>query len=658
MALTLTQVRRAVAYNIRRTFDVELIRRIQRTVGTRDDGVFGAATVRAVATWQETHALLADGQVGPRTFAALQTEWALHGHGLSAREIAAALRYDRARGYAAALVSRLQQTVGVPATGEFDESTVLAIARWQADRDLFADGKVGPNTLRAFEASWSAPAGRTIYRIHPGIGIARLGDSPTEFFIGPEAPGWVAPESLIHRDATGFIKRQAARFRVYAYHYDDAGHLTDVAEVTPALGQVYWTVQLANRKAASSTFPPAPGAPRRNLTVEVDSLIVDTGAQAIAGSESHVPMQGFFLGGAVRLGDLRTDAQGRLLVLGGHGVSRAPGGQRIGNFANNDGWHDDVSDGPIRARVVLASGQTVEADSAWVVVAAPRYAPELNSVMTWWDHAFQLATRLQTSLTVSELSFTQHIYPILARAARLSWVSASARAAHGPGKTWDFLAAERLARLASASPEDRPLRETVYASLRRPAGAGRNMPLLNTGVDPDNPEQTRDSTLTDTQLAWMQQWALGAFTADWTGQEPVAPAFADIPATMQPDALDRAALESCIGGPFYPGIEASYVMARLDTYRAPFRIATSHPAGYLTSGLAVPWQSDFQACGERWWPAQRPVSVYQGDATEPVAWSGDLDMTDMVTAWADLGFIRREGARYVERERHEAEPNA
>ena len=27
------------------------------------------------------------------------------------------------------------------------------------------------------------------YRIHPAIGIARVGDSPDDYFIGPEAPG-------------------------------------------------------------------------------------------------------------------------------------------------------------------------------------------------------------------------------------------------------------------------------------------------------------------------------------------------------------------------------------------------------------------------------------------------------------------------------------
>ena len=28
----------------------------------------------------------------------------------------------------------------------------------------------------------------TIYKIHPAIGVARVGNSPTEFFIGPESP--------------------------------------------------------------------------------------------------------------------------------------------------------------------------------------------------------------------------------------------------------------------------------------------------------------------------------------------------------------------------------------------------------------------------------------------------------------------------------------
>jgi peptidoglycan hydrolase-like protein with peptidoglycan-binding domain len=660
MALSLQQVRAAVAFNIRRSFDVELIRRIQGTVGAATDGVFGPATVRAVAQWQLAHNLEQDGKVGHVTLAALQAAWDAAGEdpmGLSPREIARALNYNRARGYASALVSKIQHSVSVVETGEFDEETVIAIARWQADCDLFADGKVGPNTLRAFEASWKPKqSGRTDYKIHPGIGIARLGDSPTEFFIGPEAPGRVAPEQPPQRDATGFIKRQAARFRVYGYHYDAAGKLVEVHEVTPDRAQVIWTVQLVNRKAASAQFPVDPKSPRRNAAIDEASLVIDAGAQTLSGAERHLPLQGFFLGAAVRLGDLRTDAQGRLLVLGGHGVSRAPGGEPIDSFANNDGWHDDVSDGPVTARVVLASGETVDAESAWAVVAPPRYAPEIHNVVTWWDQAFDVATRLQTTLTASQPSFTDHIYPILERASKLAWVSRVARNGHGPNATWNFLAPERLAQLASSSPETRALREKVSQSLRRPDSSAGNMPLLNSGVDPNNPQEGLDPMLTKTQLAWMAQWALGVFTADWTGKVPAAPAFEAISVASQPAALDRAALEACIGGPFYPGIEVGYVMARLDTYRAPFRIATTHHAGYLTAGLAVPWQADFSACGERWWPAQRPVSVFRGDSTTATDWT-DASMTEMVTEWANLGFIRREGERYVERERIEPEPN-
>jgi hypothetical protein len=182
------------------------------------------------------------------------------------------------------------------------------------------------------------------------------------------------------------------------------------------------------------------------------------------------------------------------------------------------------------------------------------------------------------------------------------------------------------------------------------------MPLLNTGIDPNQPEQNRPSTLTTMQLAWLEQWALGAFAADFTAA-PVPREFAAIAVADQPAALDRAALESCIGGPFFPGIEAGYVIARADTYGAPFRIAQHHTPGYLTAGLAVPWQADFYACGERWWPAQRPVNVYREGSETPGPWVHDLEMPEMVTAWADLGFIRKSGERYVERERQEPDLN-
>ena len=43
-------------------------------------------------------------------------------------------------------------------------------------------------------------------RIHPAIGIARLGNSPDGFFIGPELPGDHAPPAGGYKDGSGRIK--------------------------------------------------------------------------------------------------------------------------------------------------------------------------------------------------------------------------------------------------------------------------------------------------------------------------------------------------------------------------------------------------------------------------------------------------------------------
>ena len=76
------------------------------------------------------------------------------------------------------------------------------------------------------------------FRIHPAIGLARLGNSPNSFYIAPEATGSVPidcdldgnplpppsgpppPPDFPYKDAAGMIRRQAARFRIYVY--DDA----------------------------------------------------------------------------------------------------------------------------------------------------------------------------------------------------------------------------------------------------------------------------------------------------------------------------------------------------------------------------------------------------------------------------------------------------
>jgi hypothetical protein len=146
---------------------------------------------------------------------------------------------------------------------------------------------------------------------------------------------------------------------------------------------------------------------------------------------------------------------------------------------------------------------------------------------------------------------------------------------------------------------------------------------------------------------------VGNFDADWPGHEPSTTPFDEIPLRDQPRALTQAALESCIGGPFFPGIESTYDMARAGTYhvdrsrRREFRIAPEHPAGFLTEKMALPWQADFADCGDFWWPSQRPVRVTKGDGTEDrwdrgingVVRDGHLNMVDF---WPNLAFVLRD----------------
>src|SRR5437762_13506504 len=87
-------------------------------------------------------------------------------------------------------------------------------------------------------------------RIHPAIGVARVGNSPDEYFLGPEVPGPTpAPEGGF-RDGAGRIRRQAARFRIYGYNA--AGEA--VRELTETEAEISWTVHVANRKAAWYEF--------------------------------------------------------------------------------------------------------------------------------------------------------------------------------------------------------------------------------------------------------------------------------------------------------------------------------------------------------------------------------------------------------------------
>jgi hypothetical protein len=56
---------------------------------------------------------------------------------------------------------------------------------------------------------------------------------------------------------------------------------------------------------------------------------------------------------------------------------------------------------------------------AWVVVAPPSYAPEIESFTTWYDQALNVAVRNFSPQLIKDVpSFTRDIYPILKRSDR------------------------------------------------------------------------------------------------------------------------------------------------------------------------------------------------------------------------------------------------
>jgi len=515
------------------------------------------------------------------------------------------------------------------------------------------------------------------YEIHPAIGIARLGSSQlsTEegYFLGPE-PG-VSPPAR-YRDAAGFLKRQAARFRLFACERDDTGKLLDATEVTnDTVRRIAWTVHLVNRKGvARRQFLSGPGF--RNQATGDDAtdhaLIIDAGPRTVmARREPQVFDTGKFRSTPVKLGEIVMQPDGRLLVLGGHGRSGSDPQQprlddRRGHFADNDNWFDDTSDGPVTATVELTNGEVVES-RAWVVVAPPDFAPGITNLVTLYDLLFDQAVQRGVLKAPTDfgqpLSFTRHIRPILERGMDYRWVNRQTffgfednGRGHGHGGAADF--SIRWTALADPSPAAKARRAAVVGALRNP-DRGAPLPqvkwLIPRLSDAEWSRTGADNVLplTPTQYKVMQAWANGDFVNDLSQNLPDD--------EMLPDALDRMALEACVGGSLYPGLEVNARIRSTPSWFVdgePFRIshAVVRPGG-VTQYNAVPWQTDFLACHWEeslgpmpkrlaWWPAQRPDDVFTStDAADMVPWTRGLgdEYQDMVDKWDRLGFVVDKG---------------
>ncbi|MGU7785127.1 LodA/GoxA family CTQ-dependent oxidase [Burkholderia sp. PU8-34] len=570
------------------------------------------------------------------------------------------------------------------------------------------------------------------YKIYPPIGVARVGDAPDAFYIGAESyrglpirPDGKPFRQQDFRDEQGRLCRQAARFHLYRI---ENGVAEEVTLDTPNVKSIVWSVHLANKKPSWYAFSPAEGEggyapthPLRNPDVpDRHQLLIDAGPRKIHGPRAsnvhfnleqvpkgytgaHFPPGRLYpmMRAIETLGELRTDEQGRLLVLGGHGIagSTEPN-PTLEHYANNDGWWDDTSDGPVGVTIEFFNGPSVQAASAHVLVAPPKYAPEIPNLVTLYDTIFDAMVRAghypkilaggiwQAGQGGYRPNFRTEVKPLLERAMLYPWVAAIPSKPH----TFDF---DKLGALGSQGEGDeafKGLRRYIMDVLRPPyqendlvnSRGATMMPFLaGDNCLKSGTATSRYLRLTDTQYFFLQQWVDGHFVNEPPTEPPT-------------DALTRGVLDNCVGGAFSPGIEMTWISRVPEIYAEPFRIRSRftlegplslgyHPqrgmeAGDLTRYMALPWQADFNECasqsiGDRtlwWWPAQRPEFVYlepkptllraaanvpqpPEESTEKtgrqVPWigtdydqmAGDYvtfpDNVDMVRYWSRLGFV-------------------
>lgn len=276
------------------------------------------------------------------------------------------------------------------------------------------------------------------YKIHPAIGVARVGNS-AEYYLAPETPGGLpldpntgkpiyagsgVPTQNIFHDKSGALKKQAARFKVFAYDStdpDDSGTRVQIGK-TKVEGKtvegIEWTVYLANKKASWFQFKQLTGSelegdagynqnnannPKLNplrfnqtLGTAADpatindpkrrQLILDPGPRTVSGVGAapkafNIDSKGLQPFDIKTLGRIFTDAESNLIVLGGEGHSGSTDEPpQLQEYANNNGWFDDVSDGPVTGALVLEDGSKIPIDTpSWVLCGPPKYAPKSST---------------------------------------------------------------------------------------------------------------------------------------------------------------------------------------------------------------------------------------------------------------------------------------
>ncbi len=373
------------------------------------------------------------------------------------------------------------------------------------------------------------------------------------------------------------------------------------------------------------------------------------------------------------LGELQTDADGRLLVTGGYGRACSWGKGALNGDVNNDQWFDDASDGPVYAVLEFDDGSFQEVQgSAWVTTTDPSYAPQTLNIVplfddiynSWVQHLDLSPELYQNNAFQASFKpyFDDALNPIFQSVALQKWNINL----NQTGITFHD-------KVGQINANTDPTTTGVMGAVRDP-----NVPSQfgTTGLMPLALGDANESFLavTETQYFYLSQWN----NKDYNPGSGVA--------LNAGEKLDKSVLMNCLGGRFSPGIDLTFIVRQPDLYiknwatsgTGPFRVkpmpldyaAVQADKPLLTEGyipchtgniglepgdlskfMAIPWHTDYNSCATHlpspnpkgnntlfWsWPAQRPVAVYPAAAVAANGGSTTYANGDQVQKWSVRG---------------------
>src|SRR5262249_51243474 len=217
-----------------------------------------------------------------------------------------------------------------------------------------------------------------------------------------------------------------------------------------------------------------------------------------------------------------------------------------------------------------------------VCVTPPNYAPGLFGLVTMDDVVREVFYDKTWISPPTKTSFTDDVLPVFQRLTGLQWVNHGLFILHGFGSALNAQNPEVITKLNDSSAANAAWRQTILALFRDPSAGGALLEdqvpqIFGDAVDQffGDPPKPPNSLLavTKTQYAHLKRWADGMFAADWSAAAPAQPTqFSTMSPELQVKHLERAPLHDCLGGPFHPAMEMTWVMRIPVLWKSAYRL--------------------------------------------------------------------------------------